>query len=103
MRRSHRPPFTTAPVADSQRSSTRCYSQLALARIAKGDGSILCEPRILNAMDDLHDLVLAMLGVAVAAVMLVAGELYLVTRPNPPEIYSEPPAVVTSSAEQQPR
>ena len=102
MRRSHRPPFTSAPVADSQRSSTRCYSQLALARIAKGDGSILCKP-ISNPMDDLHDLVLAMLGVAVAGVMLVAGGLYLVTRPDPHEINSEPPAVVTSSAEQQPR
>jgi len=54
-------------------------------------------------MDDLHDLVLAMFGVAFAAVMLVAGELYLVTRPDPPAINSEPPAVVTSSAEQQPR
>ena len=54
-------------------------------------------------MDDLHDLVLAMLGVAVAGVMLVAGGLYLVTRPDPHEINSEPPAVVTSSAEQQPR
>jgi len=102
MRRSHRPPFTTAPVADSQRSSTRCYSQLALARIAKGDGAILGEPDF-ESMDDLHDLVLAMFGVAVAAVMLVAGELYLVTRPDAPEINSEPRAVVTSSAEQQAR
>ena len=56
-----------------------------------------------NAMDDLHDLVLAMFGLAIAAVMLVAGELYLVTRPDPPQIDSKPPAVVTSSVEQQPR
>jgi hypothetical protein len=35
-------------------------------------------------MDNLHDLVWAMFGVAVAAVMLVAGELDLVTRPDPP-------------------
>ena len=62
-----------------------------------------CASRISNAMDDLHDLVLAMFGVAVAAVMLVAGGLYLVTRPDPPEIDSESPAVVTSSAEQPPR
>jgi len=59
--------------------------------------------RIPKAMDDLHDLVLAMFGVAAAAVMLVAGELYLVTRPHPPEINPEPSAVVTSSAEQTPR
>jgi hypothetical protein len=62
-----------------------------------------CASRNSKAMDDLHDLVLAMLGVAVAGVMLVAGELYLVTRPDPHEIHSEPPAVVTSSAEQHPR
>jgi hypothetical protein len=37
-------------------------------------------------MDDPYDLVLGMFGVAIAAVMLVAGELYLVTRPDPPEI-----------------
>ena len=53
-----------------------------------------------NAMDDPHDLVLAMFGVAIAAVMLVAGELYLVTmRPDPPETYPQPPAVITSSIE----
>ena len=54
-------------------------------------------------MDDLYDLMLAMFGVTVAAVMLVAGELYLVTRSDSPEINSKPAAVVTSSAEQQPR
>jgi hypothetical protein len=32
--------------------------------------------------DDFYDLVLAMFGVAIAAVMLVAGELYLVARPD---------------------
>jgi hypothetical protein len=56
-----------------------------------------------NAMDDLYDLVQAMFGVAVAAVILVAGELYLVTRPYPPEISSQHPSVVTSSVEQPPR
>jgi hypothetical protein len=54
-------------------------------------------------MDDLRDVVLAMFGVAIAAVILVAGELYLVTRPDPAEINAKPPAVVTSSVEQQPR
>jgi hypothetical protein len=50
----------------------------------------------LDAMDDPHDLVLGMFAWAVAAVMLVAGELYLVTRPdrNPTDT---PPAIVTSS------
>jgi hypothetical protein len=32
-------------------------------------------------MDNLHDVVLAMFGVAIAAVMLIAGEVYLVTGP----------------------
>ena len=50
-------------------------------------------------MDDPYDLVLAMFGLAIAAVMLVAGELYLVTRPDAPEIYTQPPSVVTSSME----
>jgi hypothetical protein len=50
-------------------------------------------------MDDPYDLVLAMFGLAVAAVMLVAGELYLVTRPDAPEKYMPPPAVITSSTE----
>jgi hypothetical protein len=36
-------------------------------------------------MDDpYYDLILAMSALAVTAVMLVAGELYLVTRPEPP-------------------
>jgi hypothetical protein len=40
-----------------------------------------------------------MFGVAVAAVMLVAGELYLVMmRPDPPKTHSQPPAVIGSSA-----
>ena len=53
-------------------------------------------------MDDLHDLVLAMFAFAVTAVMLMAGELYLVTRPEPPETHSQPSAVITSSTEKQP-
>jgi hypothetical protein len=54
-------------------------------------------------MDDPYDLVLAMFGVTIAAVMLIAGEFYLVTRPDPPEIDSKPPSVVTSRVERQPR
>jgi hypothetical protein len=50
-------------------------------------------------MDDPYDLVLAMFGLAVTAVMLVAGELYLVTRPDAPEKYTPPPALMTSSTE----
>jgi hypothetical protein len=54
------------------------------------------EPQVSKAMDDPYDLVLSMFGVAIAAVMLVAGELYLVMRPDPPHTYTPPP-VVTSS------
>ncbi len=36
-------------------------------------------------MDDPYDLVVGMFALAIAAVMLVAGELYLVMRPDPPQ------------------
>jgi len=65
--------------------------------------AILVERNLSNTMDDLYDLVLVMFGAAVAAVMLVAGELYLVTRPDTPEISSHSSSVVTSSLERQPR
>ncbi|MCP1838833.1 hypothetical protein ACVIHI_008246 [Bradyrhizobium sp. USDA 4524] len=52
-------------------------------------------------MDDPYDLVLAMFGVVVAAVTLLAGELYLVTRQDPPEKNLKPPSIVTSSIERQ--
>jgi hypothetical protein len=49
-------------------------------------------------MDDPYDdLILAMFALAVIAVMLVAGELYLVTRPEPPETLKLPASMVTSS------
>ncbi|MEA2838662.1 MAG: hypothetical protein QOD89_3212 [Bradyrhizobium sp.] len=48
-------------------------------------------------MDDLHDLVLAMFAIVIAAIMLVAGELYLVTRPDLLEPYMPPPSVEISS------
>jgi hypothetical protein len=38
-----------------------------------------------------------MFVLAISAVMLVAGELYLVMRPDPPETYAPSPSVVTSS------
>ena len=104
MTRSHRPPFTTAPVADSQRS----FRPAVISTSARADSQRRWLPSLSsrnpsNAMDDLYDLMLAMLGVVVAAVMLVGGELYLVTRPDPPEIRSQPSSVVTSSLEWQPR
>jgi hypothetical protein len=50
------------------------------------------------AMDDLHyDLILAMFALAVTAVLLVAGELYLVTRPEQPKTLTSPDSTVTSS------
>jgi len=49
-------------------------------------------------MDDPYDLVLGMFALAIAAVMLVAGELYLVMRPDPPQTHTPPPPVVTSSS-----
>lgn len=50
------------------------------------------------AMDDpYYDLILAMFALAVTAVMLVAGELYLVTRPEQSETYTPPAPIVTSS------
>jgi hypothetical protein len=48
-------------------------------------------------MDDPYDLILGMFALAVTAVMLVADELYLVTRPEQPETYTPPASIVTSS------
>jgi hypothetical protein len=48
-------------------------------------------------MDDLHDLVLAMWALAVTAVLLVAGALYLITTPEPTPAQTTPAAIVTSS------
>lgn len=51
-----------------------------------------------TAMEDpYHDLVLAMLTLAIAAVLLVAGGLYLMTRPDPPPAAAPAAPVVTSS------
>jgi hypothetical protein len=61
--------------------------------------SILMQPKSSNAMDDPYDLVLLMFAMAIAGVMLVASELYLVTRPDPPESYTPPASVVTSSSD----
>jgi hypothetical protein len=47
------------------------------------------------AMDDPYEIALAMLGLALAAVMLVAGGLYLATQPesNPDRVLPLPTAV----------
>jgi hypothetical protein len=47
-------------------------------------------------MDDPNDLVLAMLGLAMAAIMLVAGALYLIMTPDPIPTRTAPPAVQVS-------
>ena len=74
---------------------TRCYSHLALARIANGDD---CVPKYFRqAMDDPDDLILGMFALAVTAVMLVAGELYLMTRPEQPKTVMPQTPIVTSS------
>jgi hypothetical protein len=65
------------------------------ARIANAVAAVL-KPSS-NVMDDLYDVVVTMFAVVIAAIMLVAGELYLVTRPDPPEKYTPPPSIVTSA------
>ena len=48
-------------------------------------------------MDDpYYDLILAMFALAVTAVMLVTGELYLVTRPEQPETLTLPASMTSS-------
>jgi hypothetical protein len=48
-------------------------------------------------MDDSNDLILAMLALAITAVMLVAGGLYLITRPEPTQPHAAPPAAIVTS------
>jgi hypothetical protein len=80
---SHRPPLQRRLSRTAKGLRTRCYSQLQRTRCV---------------MDDPYDdLILAMFALAVTAVMLVAGELYLVTRPEAPEIFKPPASIVTSS------
>ena len=52
---------------------------------------------ISNTMDNPNDLILGMFALAVTAVMLVAGELYLVTRPHRPETVTPSASIVISS------
>jgi hypothetical protein len=47
-------------------------------------------------MDDPYDLILSMFALAVTAVMLVAGALYLVTRPEPSDAIAPPASIVSS-------
>jgi hypothetical protein len=49
-------------------------------------------------MDDPNDLILAMFALAVTAVMLVAGALYLIMTPAPTEIHPAPPAAIVMSS-----
>ena len=49
-------------------------------------------------MDDPNDLILAMFALAVTAVMLVAGALYLITTPAPTRIHPAPPAAIVMSS-----
>jgi hypothetical protein len=48
-------------------------------------------------MDDPNDLILAMLALAVTAVVLVAGTLYLITGPEPPPPPVPPAAIIMST------
>jgi hypothetical protein len=91
--RGHRPPFTTAPVADSQRSS----DPLSFITSARADSQRRWLPPSIfrDAMDDPYDLILGVFALVVTAVMLVAGELYLVTRPEPLETLTPPASIVT--------
>jgi hypothetical protein len=45
-------------------------------------------------MDDPNDLILAMLALAITAVMLVAGLLYLIAKPEPMQTHPAPPAAL---------
>lgn len=47
-----------------------------------------------DAMNDQHDLVLCLFALVIAAVMLVAGELYLVTQAHPTGTTTALPSVV---------
>ena len=48
-------------------------------------------------MDDPYDLVLCLFVLVIAAVMLVAGELYLASRPDPPAVNTVRPRAIGSS------
>jgi hypothetical protein len=49
-------------------------------------------------MDEPNDLILAMLALALTAVMLVAGALYLITTPEPTQTHPAPPAALVMSS-----
>jgi hypothetical protein len=59
--------------------------------------SVAACPR--QQMDDPNDLILAMLALAITAVMLVAGLLYLIAKPEPTQTHpAQPVALVMYSA-----
>jgi hypothetical protein len=49
-------------------------------------------------MDDFRDLIVAMLALAVTAVMLVAGALYLIAAPEPTPARTVPSSAVVASS-----
>ena len=51
-----------------------------------------------HQMDDPNDLILAMFALAITAVLLVAGALYLITRPEPVLPHPVPPATMVMSS-----
>lgn len=67
--------------------------QQSSRRIAKGKGPLF-DTSIPNVMDDPYDLVLCLFVLVIAAVMLVAGELYLVNRPDPSAVNTASPRVI---------
>jgi hypothetical protein len=86
-------PFTRCAILRSARPP--CDGQTRAS--CPGCDQVRVERKLSKAMDDPYDLVLGMLAVAITAVMLVAGELYLVVRSDKPEAYKQPPSVLTSS------
>jgi hypothetical protein len=91
-------PEQHAPGDVSMPRGHRAPFQRRLSRIAKVAMAAVLNDQSVDfrvAMDE--DLVLGMFALAVTAVILVAGELYLVTRPGQPETYAPPASIVTSS------
>jgi len=60
----------------------------------KPKGAAGCRGAGFHSMEDPYELALAMLGLALTAVMLIAGALYLISTPNPEPTF---PAPVPSS------
>lgn len=63
----------------------------------RDDGQCFLHLAIGDAMEEPYELAVAMLGLALAAIMLVAGALYLVMGPESPPTSSPPASVLMSS------